>query len=218
MINWESVFEGAGWFHFSAICPALNQNVADVCREALIVARRKNIRISVDLNYREKLWKYGKTPDEVMPELVQYCDLVMGNIWAANKMLKIPLDPGIENDKPDLYLRQAQRTAEDIIQRFPQCKMVANTFRFSDQNRLKYYAALYDQHLFSSAEYHTENVVDKVGSGDCFMAGLIYGYINRLERQAIIDFATAAAFQKLFEQGDATRKSVNEIKSSIKTI
>lgn len=206
MIDWEKVFADADWFHFSAICPALNQNVADVCLEALTVARAKNITISVDLNYRAKLWKYGKEPLEVMPELVQYCDLVMGNVWAANQMLNIPLTEKLDKDVHSVYLEQAKKSSETILRRYPQSKVVANTFRFSDKNKVKYYASLYDHHMFSSAVYNTENVIDKVGSGDCFMAGLIYGYKNNLEPQAIIDFATAAAFQKLFVIGDATNK------------
>ena len=219
MIDWEKVFVDADWFHFSAICPALNQNVANVCLEGLKVARSKNITISVDLNYRAKLWKYGKEPLEVMPELVRYCDLVMGNIWAANRMLDAPLSQNLEMDERATYVKQTEETARYIIRNFPQCKIVANTFRFGNEEQLNYYAELYDgQKTFGSAEYSTDSIVDKVGSGDCFMAGLIYGYKNNLQPQAIIDFATAAAFQKLFVKGDATDKSVDEIKSFIKNL
>ena len=92
MIDWERVYEGITWFHFSAISPAINQFIADICLEALKIASRKNIPISVDLNYRAQLWQYGKYPFEIMPQLVEYCTLIMGNIWAANKMLGITLD------------------------------------------------------------------------------------------------------------------------------
>src|SRR5690606_20683682 len=90
MINWDEVFEGITWFHFSAIAAALSQSAAEVCEEALQAASSKGITISVDLNYRNKLWQYGKQPIEVMPGLVKYCNLVMGNLWAANVMLGIP--------------------------------------------------------------------------------------------------------------------------------
>lgn len=216
MIDWEQVFDGAGWFHFSAICPALNNNVAEVCMEALKVARAKNMMISVDLNFREKLWKYGKEPAEVMPALVKYCDLVMGNVWAANKMLNVPLRYDLEKNERTIYLEQAKATAIAITKEYPHCKIVANTFRFSNENHISYYAELFsDEKTFSSSIYEAENIVDKVGSGDCFMAGLIYGYSKKLEPQAIIDFSTAAAFQKLFEQGDATSKSADEINAYI---
>jgi len=85
-IDWDKVFQDVSWFHFSAICPAINEKVAQVCKEGLQVARQKGITISIDLNYRSKLWQYGKQPFEIMPELVSYANLVMGNIWAAEKM------------------------------------------------------------------------------------------------------------------------------------
>ena len=83
VIDWDEVLHGVSWFHFSAICPGIGQNVADVCKEALEAAEKKGATISVDLNYRAKLWQYGKSPVQVMPGLVNHCDLVMGNIWAA---------------------------------------------------------------------------------------------------------------------------------------
>lgn len=92
MIDWDRVLEGVEWLHFSAISPALNQGVAEVCEEGLKAATGKGIMISVDLNYRAKLWQYGVAPTAVMPRLVEYCDLVMGNLWAAEKMLGIPVD------------------------------------------------------------------------------------------------------------------------------
>src|SRR4051812_31930253 len=108
MIDWEKEFEGVSWFHFSAICPAINQDIADLLKEALIVASRRNITISVDLNYRSKLWQYGKKPQEVMPDLVQYCDVIMGNIWAANIMLNIPIIPDIhESGQKSIYVKEA---------------------------------------------------------------------------------------------------------------
>jgi 2-dehydro-3-deoxygluconokinase len=215
MLDWETILDGVEWFHFSAICPALNQNIANVCEEALKVARSKNIKISVDLNYRAKLWQYGKQPAEIMPNLVEYCDLVMGNIWAAHKMLNTPVNESL-NDKRD-YLMQSKITSEKIATCFPQCKTVANTFRFTDHNQINYYAILHEKNKnYVSAEYNTNSIIDRVGSGDCFMAGLIYGYMQNLMPQQIINFSAAAAFSKLFVVGDATNKSVEEIEALIK--
>ena len=90
MVNWDEVLDGCTWFHFSAISPAINENAATVCKEALEAASAKGLTISVDLNHRSKLWKYGKDPVEVMPALVEYCDVIMGNIWAAETLLGTP--------------------------------------------------------------------------------------------------------------------------------
>jgi 2-dehydro-3-deoxygluconokinase len=213
-IDWDAALQHVSWFHFSAINPAIGENISAVCKEALQAASRMEIPVSIDLNYRSKLWQYGKQPGEVMPELVEYCDLVMGNIWAANTLLGIPVDVHIHEKKSKIaYLEHAKQTSAFIMHQFPKCKLVANTFRFDERNRLRYYASLNTKAgQFTSTEYSTSRVVDKVGSGDCFMAGLIYGNYNDFSPQDTIDFATAAAFNKLFIKGDATTSSVEEIK------
>lgn len=216
-IDWEKAFEGVSWFHFSAICPAINQAVADVCKEALRVASQKNITISLDLNYRAKLWKYGKEPVEIMPALAQYCNLIMGNIWAANKMLGIPLDEEMiaELDRESLQ-QHAQQTSEAILQKFPKCSTVANTFRFDYQQGIRYFTTLYTAGcLHTSHEYQVEKILDKVGSGDCFMAGLIYGFHHQLSPAETVEFATAAAFRKLFIPSDATTSTVAEVNDTV---
>jgi 2-dehydro-3-deoxygluconokinase len=108
MIDWEKVLHNISWFHFSAISPALNENIALVCKEVLEAASKKNISISVDLNYRSKLWQYGNRPAEIMPELVQHCDVIMGNIWSANILLGIDVDENIHSKgKKEYYLEHA---------------------------------------------------------------------------------------------------------------
>jgi 2-dehydro-3-deoxygluconokinase len=218
MIDWEKVFDGISWFHFSAICPAISQQVADVCLEALHVASAKGVTISVDLNFRSKLWQYNKQPQDVMPEFVKYCDVIMGNIWAAEKMLGIEVYGDIhESGQKSIYLKEAQSSSERIMQRFPKCKAVANTFRFDGSGDVSYYTALFtDGILYTSHEYCTNDIADKVGTGDCLMAGLIYGFYNDQSPQQTLDFATSAAFQKLFINGDATTLTVEEITNTIK--
>lgn len=212
-INWDSILADVSWFHFSAICPALNQAAADVCLAAVKAASAKGITISIDLNYRAKLWQYGNQPIDVIPELVKYCDLVMGNIWAAEKMLGISVPVDIEEiDEKDTYLAQAQKTSEEILARFPKCKSVANTFRFDFNGGIKYYTTLFSGHKFYvSTEFQSAKIIDKVGSGDCFMAGLIYGFYHKNDPQQIVNFAAAAAFNKLFISSDCTTASVNQI-------
>ncbi|MDB5223268.1 MAG: sugar kinase [Chitinophagaceae bacterium] len=217
MIDWDKVLRDVAWFDFSAISPALNQNVADACKEALEAASRKNIPISVDLNYRSRLWKYGKEPVEVMPELVQYCDVIMGNIWSANSLLGIVLDENIHDKKSkQAYLDHAEKTSEEIIKMFPKCKTVANTFRFDSADDILYYTTLFQGgKQFVSPEFTCHGVIDRSGSGDCFMAGLIYGLYNNHSSEELLNYATAAAFGKLQEHGDSTEQDVLKVTTEI---
>ncbi|HVS92819.1 MAG TPA: sugar kinase [Mucilaginibacter sp.] len=213
MIDWDTLFEGIGWFHFSAICPAINQNIAEVCKEALEAASKKGVVVSVDLNYRSKLWKYGKAPIDIMPGLVQYCDLVMGNVWAIEAMLGIPVVPGIhESGQRSIYLKEALKTSQELVRQYPRCKAVANTFRFDGSGEIDYYASLYTAgEFYASNEYSASHIINKVGSGDCFMAGLIYGYYQGFDPEKTLEFATAAAFEKLFVESDVIDKKADEI-------
>jgi 2-dehydro-3-deoxygluconokinase len=218
MIDWDKVLHDVSWFHFTAISPALNQQVADICLEGVKAAAEKNIPVSVDLNYRSRLWKYGKDPKEIMPGLVAYCDLVMGNIWAANTLLGTDVDENIHaKNSKQAYLDHAKATSQEIIQRFPKCSAVANTFRFdSDSNDLLYYTSLFTAgQSYHSADFRCKGVIDRSGSGDCFMAGLMYGFYNHLAPQALLDYATAAAFGKLQEAGDATKQDELTVSNSI---
>lgn len=219
VVDWEAILKNVSWFHFSAIAPAVSESAGALCKEALQAASKKNITISVDLNHRYLLWKYGKQPIEVMPELVQYCNVVMGNVWSANSLLGIPVNANIhDNGTQENYLATAALTAKHIFKKFPQCKWVANTFRFDgNEDSIQYYAALdtVDQQA-ASPIFQTTTVVDKVGSGDCFMAGLMYGILNQHAPTNIISFAAAAAFGKLQEKGDATKNSVEQIRNILK--
>ena len=215
MIDWEKVFRDVDWFNLSAISPALNQNVADVCLEAVEVASKMGITISLDLNHRARLWKYGKDPLEIMPQIAQHCTVLMGNIWSANSLLGIPVDEHIHSYKSrEAYLQHAKETSLAIIKKFPKCNTVANTFRFdSNQEDITYYTSLYtDKEQYSSEVFSCKGVVDRSGSGDCYMAGLIYGKYNGLPPQEIVDFATSAAFGKLQELGDSTEQNVFRVK------
>ncbi len=218
-INWDEVFEDVSWFHFSAICPAINQSIADICLEALKVASSKNITVSLDLNYRAKLWKYGKEPINILPELAKYCTLIMGNVWAANKMLGTALHDDLkptEGYAKETLLQQATDTSKEILSLFTACKAVANTFRFDNGKGIRYYTTIYtNNELTVSEEYVSDEILDKVGSGDCFMAGLIYGFYNQLPVSETLNFATAAAYDKLYIPSDATTSTVAEIEKRI---
>jgi len=218
LIDWERHFEKAGWLHISAISPAVSAQTAAVCLEALQAAGSRNMTISMDLNYRSKLWQYGKRPADIMKVLASHCDVMMGNIWSAKELLDIPLDPDllISGRKAD-YLEHARRSAQAIQSQFPKCHTVANSFRFElPEGTLLYYGSLVrNGHARQSPEFRGTGIVDRVGTGDCFMAALIYGLRQGLADQQTIDFAAAAAFGKFFEPGDSTRQPVQTIFSSI---
>lgn len=217
-INWEEVFEGVSWFHFTAIAPSLNAEIAALCEEALIVAVKKGIAISIDLNYREKLWKYGSEPHEIIPKLASYAHVIMGNIWSAEKMLGIPINQQlIASGKESDLVEQADATSRQILEKYSTCSVVANTFRFNNAENVTYFGTLYQKgNSYKSKTLLATNTIDKVGTGDCFMAGLIYGILHKKEPQQIVDFAARAAYQKLFIKGDATTSRVEEIEQLIK--
>jgi 2-dehydro-3-deoxygluconokinase len=216
-IDWENVLQNVSWLHVSAITPALSDNLVEVCKEAFEAASKKNITVSIDLNYRAKLWQ-DKRPTDVIPQLIQYCDVVMGNIWSAEKMMGIPTSEKInEQCTKEIYLQQAGVTSKKILEQFPKVKVAANTFRFDQGEKgINYYATLYaEATLLVSKEYFAEKIVDKVGSGDCFMAGLIYGFFHKYSLQQTLEFAASAAFTKLFVESDVTTKTVDDIKKCI---
>jgi 2-dehydro-3-deoxygluconokinase len=218
MIDWDHILQDVSWFHFSAISPALNEDVAAVCLEGLRAASRRNIMVSIDLNHRPKLWK-KRNPHDVMADLLPFCDVVMGNIWSAHDLLGIPLDARLvlTKDKSS-YLQHAHQTSLRIMKRFARVKTVACTFRFEEgEDGILYYGSLYSSHQWAeSSVYKSDKIVDKVGSGDCFMAGLIYGLYKKLKEQAIIQFAAAAGFGKFFEKGDATSQTLETIQERIR--
>lgn len=218
IINWDEVLQDVSWFHFSAITPALSTSAVALCHEVLEACFQKGIPISVDLNYRSKLWQYGSLPVDVMPGLVKYCRVIMGNIWAANTLLGIEVDGDIHAKKSrQAYLDHSTFTAKRIMECYPNCTAVANTFRFDKgEQGIQYYTSLHtDGRQYLSQQYETENIINKVGSGDCFMGGLIYGFVQNHPPQQVIDFATSAAFGKLYEEGDTTNQQIATIQQRI---
>ncbi|MEO7801317.1 MAG: sugar kinase [Ginsengibacter sp.] len=210
LINWDDVLEGCRWLHLSAISPSLNKQVGDVCLEAVQAAASKNIIISFDLNYRQKLWDNNPHSAESLHNILQHCNVIMGNIWSMEKMLGINTSSILHN-KND-YVTQAHSSAEQLIKLYPSCTMVANTFRLNYELNLNYYATLFAEgQQFVSPEYFTDHPVNKTGSGDAFMAGLIYSKLNDQSSQQIINFAAAAAFKKMFYSADALSASVDEV-------
>ena len=212
-INWKEALKDCVWFHFSAITPALNENAALVCKEALQIASEKGLIISVDLNFRSKLWNYGKKPIQVMPELLQYCDVVMGNIWAAEQLLEISTP--IKESKYKSHEELIDASIQSINQLrilYPEVTTISYNFRLEDS----YFGILQQGNERKISKiFSLENTIDKVGSGDCFMSGLIYGLLNHYKLQDTINFAASAAVGKLYEKGDATNQTIQSIKNNL---
>ena len=213
MIDWDQIFRGASWFHWTGITPAISQGAADVCAEAIKAANERGITVSTDLNYRKNLWKYGKTAQEVMPELVKGCDVILGNEEDAAMALDIhPDDVDVTSGHVDAeaYLSVSQK----IIQQFPRCKKVITTLRGSiSANHNSWSGVLYDgKTLFKAPTYQITNIVDRVGGGDSFMGGLIYGLLTyKDDVQSALNFAVAASCLKHTIPGDYNRVSVSEV-------
>ncbi len=214
MINWKKVFKDAQWFHWTGITPAISQGAADACLEAIQVANKMGITVSTDLNYRKKLWKYGKTPAEVMPELVAGCDVILGNEEDAEKHFDIHPD-GVDVTQGHSMDAEAYiSVCKQLMERFPRCKKVIVTLRGSiSASHNTWSGVLYDgKKLYKAPTYQITHIVDRVGGGDSFMGGLIYGLLKyKRSSQKSLDFAVAASCLKHTIFGDANLATVAEV-------
>ena len=203
-IDWEQALNGAAWFHWTGITPAISQGAADVCLEALKVAKKKGLMISGDINYRRNLWQYGKTAQDVMPALIAYCDVVIAGITDMENCA------GISG-------KSYEKACAEFQTRFSQVKKIATTDRVSissSHNRIS--ASLWNGKLLRSQEYDLTHIVDRVGSGDAFMAGLIYSLLQDEDDQHAVEFATAACALKHSIEGDVNLVTVEEVQSLVK--
>lgn len=220
MIDWEKVFDGADWFHWTGITPAISQGAADVCREAIKAANRMGVVVSCDLNYRKNLWKYGKTASEVMPELVEGCDIILGNEEDAEKVFGIkPENFDVTATAGEVNAAEFESVCSQLMQRFPRAKKVIITLRGSiNANHNTWGGVLYDgSTLYQSPRYDITHIVDRVGGGDSFMGGLIYGLLTYPDNdQQALNFAVAASCLKHTIYGDYNMVTVAEVENLMK--
>jgi 2-dehydro-3-deoxygluconokinase len=213
MIDWESVFQGADWFHWTGITPALSQGAANACLEAIKTANKMGVTVSTDLNYRKKLWKYGKEPGEVMPDLVEGCDVILGNEEDAEK--HFGLHPkGVDVTHGGTVDGKAYLSVlKQLQEMFPRAKKVITTLRGSiSASHNSWTGVLYDGNtLYEAPSYEITHIVDRVGGGDSFMAGLIYGLLNYEDDQKALNYAVAASCLKHTIKGDANLVTVEEV-------
>ena len=213
MIDWESVFKDADWFHWTGITPALSQGAADACLEAIQTANKMGVTVSTDLNYRKKLWKYGKQPGEVMPDLVAGCDVILGNEEDAEKHFGLHPE-GVDVTHGDSVDGQAYLSVlKQLQEMFPRAKKVITTLRGSiSASHNSWTGVLYNgSELFQAPSYEITHIVDRVGGGDSFMAGLIYGLLNYEDDQKALNFAVAASCLKHTIKGDANLVTIEEV-------
>jgi 2-dehydro-3-deoxygluconokinase len=213
MIDWQAAFAGADWFHWTGITPAISAGTAAVCLEAAQTAKEMGLTVSCDLNYRKKLWKWGKTPGEVMPNLVALCDVAVGNEEDADKVF------GIKAPEADVTGGKVEAAAyvyvcEKLVERFPNLKTVAITLRGSLSASQNTWSAIlwHDGKTYTAPKYDIVPIVDRVGGGDSFCGGLIYGLRTYGDDvQQALNFAVAASCLKHTIVGDFNMVSVAEV-------
>lgn len=210
-ISWSQVFENCQWFHFTGITPALSNSSAEVCLESVAAAKRAGITVSCDLNYRAKLWRYGKKASEIMREIVRDVDVIIANEEDCQQALGIKSDIDVHSGK--ISIESYSRLCEQVLTEFSNVKKIAITLRESKSaSRNGWSACLHNRdHFLIATRYEIENIVDRVGTGDSFAGGLIYGLIALGDDKKSLEFATASACLKHSIPGDFNSCSIHEV-------
>ncbi len=217
MINWHEVLKDADWFHWTGITPALSQGAADACLEAIKVANEMGVTVSTDLNYRKNLWKYGKKASEIMPALVEGCDVILGNEEDAEMVFGIkPEGFDVSHTGGEVNAAEFESVCTQLMKKFPRAQKVIITLRGSiNANHNTWGGVLYaDGKLYQSKRYDITHIVDRVGGGDSFMGGLIYGLLTYTsDDQKALEFAVAASCLKHTVYGDFNLVTVSEVEN-----
>ncbi len=215
MIDWDKVFDGVEWFHWTGITPAISQGAADVCLEAVKTASKLGITISTDLNYRAKLWKYGGNREAITTELTSYCDIILGNEEDAEMHFGIkPEGLDITTQGHHVKAEAFLSVCQQMMKKFPKAKKVITTLRGSiSASHNTWAGVLFDGNkMYQTRQYQITDIVDRVGGGDSFMGGLIYGLLTYPENdQNALDFAVAASCLKHTIKGDANLVTIAEV-------
>jgi 2-dehydro-3-deoxygluconokinase len=215
-IDWNKTFEGAGWFHITGITPAISSTAAELALESVRIAREKGLTVSCDLNYRKNLWKWGKPAAEVMSELVKSVDVAIANEEDCQMALGVKVDVDVHSGELDR--NEYRKLTEKVLGEFPNLKKIAITLRESKSaSHNGWSACLHDgKDFLLSRHYEITHIVDRVGGGDCFAGGLIYGLQVLGSPQDALEFAVAASCLKHSIPGDFNRFTVDEVKSLMK--
>lgn len=216
-IDWNSAFEGAGWYHVTGITPALSQSCADLTIESVKAARALGLTVSVDLNYRKNLWKYGKKAEEVMSEVARHIDVAIANEEDCQKALGISVE-GVDVHAGALDTAKYEALSNKVLAAYPNLKMIAITLRESKSaSHNGWSACLNDRSGFHlSRHYDITHIVDRVGGGDAFAGGLIYGLLKLGSPKDALEFAVAASCLKHSIPGDFNRFTRAEVEALLK--
>ena len=210
-IDWDKTFEGVEWFHITGITPAISETAKELSLEAVREAKKRGITVSCDLNYRKNLWKYGVKAAEVMRELVKYVDVAIANEEDMQKSLEISVDVNVESGELD---RSKYRALGDkVLAEYPDMKMIAITLRESKSADYNGWAACLNdrENFYESKRYMISDIIDRVGGGDSFAGGLIYGLNTYEDKQKALEFAVAASCLKHSIIGDFNRVGVSDV-------
>jgi len=215
-IDWDAVFDGAGWFHITGITPAISASAAELSAEAMRKAREKGLTVSCDLNFRKNLWKWGKPAAEVMRELTRFVDIGIANEEDVQMALGIQAEVDVHSGKLDRG--QYERLTGKVLAEYPDMKAIAITLREShNASHNGWSACLNDRKEFLvSRSYDITHIVDRVGGGDSFAGGLIYGLTKLADHRAALEFAVAASCLKHSIPGDFNRSTVDEVNALLK--
>ncbi len=209
--DWDSIYEGVKWLHISGITPAISEETKDASILAVKEAKKRGVTVSIDLNYRKNLWKYGVDAKEVMTEMTKYADIIIANEEDCQKSLGLKCESNVEGGK--LNQEDYKKLSDSLLEKFPNVKKVAITLRESKSADINFWAAALNNgsEFIVSRKYEMYDIVDRVGGGDSFAGGLIYG-LNELEgdREAL-EFAVAASCLKHTIDGDFNRVTIDEV-------
>ncbi|NJD11780.1 MAG: sugar kinase [Gemmatimonadetes bacterium] len=214
--DWAAIFADVAWFHVSGVTPAISASAAELCRHALGQARAQGIPVSVDYNYRKNLWRWGRAAPEVMRALVGYASVGIANEEDCQKAMGIELNADVESGR--LEPEQYRALAERVLAQFPNLERQVITLRESRSADVNGWSAvLHNRSAFlSSRRYEITDIVDRVGGGDAFAGGLIYGLLELPDDAAALEFATAAACLKHSIIGDYNRVSGAEVAALVR--
>ena len=215
-IDWNKVFDGASWFHITGITPAISADAAELSLEAVRTAKAKGLTISCDLNYRKKLWKYGRTAPEVMRELIKHVDIAIGNEEDCQKSLGIKIDADVEFGELDSNVYK--KLTDKVLSEYPNIKKIAVTMRESHSADNNGWSAVLNngKDFYVSRKYEIKNIVDRVGGGDSFASGLVYGLNNYTDDKDALEYAVAASCLKHTISGDFPLLTVDEVTALMK--
>ncbi len=210
-IDWDKAFAGVSWFHITGITPAISESAMELSLESVREAKKRGITVSLDLNYRKNLWKYGKKASVVMREMAKYVDVAIANEEDVQKSLEITIDVNVESGK--LNHDKYQTLSDRVLAAYPDMKMIAITLRESHSADWNGWSACINdrEHFYLSKKYEIRDIVDRVGGGDSFAGGLIYGLNHYEDRQKALEFATAASCLKHSIIGDFNRVGVSDV-------